>query len=137
MSKEDLVDHESGAVVVDNGKKWVKGVKMIKKTKVSHNSTIFTFKFDEEHWENFKMDLEPGQHISITAEIDGVQIMRPYTPIECRPQSSEFDCLIKIYPNGMMSQYLDALEIGSSLNIRGVFSDLTYKDGDFSIAGFI
>ena len=61
------------------------------------------------------------------ANIDGKQIMRPYTPIECRPESSEIDCLIKIYAQGAMTQYLDKLEIGSSLDIRGVFSDVTYS----------
>lgn len=48
------------------------------------------------------MTLEPGQHISlITTTTDGKQIMRPYTPIECR--GSEFDCIIKIYPDGAMT----------------------------------
>lgn len=82
------------------------------------------------------MDLVPGQHISFVADINGRQIMRPYTPIECRPNDSEFDCLIKIYPEGAMSQYLDKLEIGANLNIRGVFSDVTYKANYLSIPGF-
>jgi hypothetical protein len=48
------------------------------------------------------MVLEPGQHISlITSTLDDKQIMRPYTPIECR--GAEFDCIIKIYPKGAMS----------------------------------
>jgi cytochrome-b5 reductase len=61
--------------------------------------------------------------------------MRPYTPIECRPDG--FDCLIKIYPNGKMSQYLNKIESGQKLSIRGVFSDVTYTQHKLSIPGFI
>ena len=35
-----------------------------------------------------------------------------------------------------MSQHLDKLEVGAKLNIRGVFSDVTYKANQMSIPGF-
>ena len=63
--------------------------------------------------------------------------MRPYTPIECRPKDSEFDTLIKIYPDGLMSQHLESLDIGASLSIRGVSSDVTYSPGKLCAPGFL
>lgn len=62
--------------------------------------------------------------------------MRPYTPIECRPKECEFDTLIKIYPDGLMSQHVESLETGASLSIRGVSSDVTYSPNTICIPGF-
>lgn len=75
--------------------------------------------------------------MTFVATINGKQVMRPYTPIECRPEGSEFDCLIKIYAEGAMTQYVDKLEISSDLDIRGVFSDVTYSPNQLSIPGFV
>lgn len=70
--------------------------------------------------------------------IDGKDIMRPYTPIECRPDCSEFDCIIKIYPDGVFTQYLNTLEISATVTVRGVFSDLLFVAGknQLQIPGF-
>jgi cytochrome-b5 reductase len=115
--------------VASSAEKWTKEAELTGRREVSHNSTIFTFKMEG------GLDLLPGQHISIMAEVNGEQIMRPYTPIECR--SDGFDCLIKIYPNGSMSQYLANAELGVKLMIRGVFSDVTYSLHQLCIPGFI
>lgn len=119
-------------MLVDTSPKWDKEATLVKKVKVSHNSTIFTFKFKE----NFELDLLPGQHITFIATIDGTTVMRPYTPIECRPKECEFDTLIKIYPDGLMSQHVESLETGASLSIRGVSSDVTYSPNTICIPGF-
>jgi len=102
VDRSDILDEED-SVPTDTTKKWLHAAKLTKKVKMSHNSYIFTYKFKEE----FNLDLIPGQHISFVADIDGKSVSRPYTPIECRPVTSELDCLIKIYPEGVMSQYLD------------------------------
>ena len=100
IAKQD--EQEEGVASSEgSGKdKWTQSAELTKKKQVSHNSYIFTFKFKDPF---FNLDLKPGQHISFLANIDGKQIMRPYTPIECKPESSEIDCLIKIYPQGAMS----------------------------------
>ncbi len=48
LVKEDDIDHDLGFVVPEASKKWSKAVKLTKKTQVSPNSYIFTFKFDED-----------------------------------------------------------------------------------------
>jgi len=62
--------------------------------------------------------------------------MRPYTPIECRGE--EFDCIIKIYANGAMTQVLDKLEKGAEMKVRGTFSDVLYRPDKnvLSVPGF-
>ena len=80
VSKEDFVD-PSETVTVDAEPKWNHEAVLTKKVQVSKDSAIYTFKFKE----TFELDLKPGQHITFIAEINGEQVMRPYTPIECRP----------------------------------------------------
>jgi hypothetical protein len=63
-------------------------------------------------------------------------VSRPYTPIACR--QTEFDCIIKIYEDGEMTQHLNSLQVGASLKVRGVSSDVTYKPGlnSLDVSGF-
>ena len=56
ITNEDNVDQEEVLPVDEGGQKWMKTAKLTKKREVSHNSSIFTFKFNEE----FNLDLKPG-----------------------------------------------------------------------------
>ena len=78
--KDEFVD-PSEMAVIDNEPKWNHEATLTKKVQVSKDSAIFTYKFKE----TFELDLKPGQHITFIADINGEQVMRPYTPIECRP----------------------------------------------------
>lgn len=74
---------------------------------------------------------------------DGEPVCRKYTPTSWIKEKGKFELLIKVYhknknPNfpegGKLSQYLNDLEIGSFIDVRGPFGKLTYLgDGDFKI----
>lgn len=110
VPKNEFID-PSEMATEDLEPKWDHEAILTNKLKVSKDSAIFTFKFKE----TFELDLKPGQHITFITDINGTQVMRPYTPIECRPSMSEFDTLIKIYPDGVMTQHLDKIPLGSSI----------------------
>ena len=76
-------------------------------------------------------------------EPDGEVISRKYTPISPIFDQGTFDLLVKTYyknvnpkfPNGgIISQYLDNVKIGESVEIRGPLGRLLYLgDGEFEI----
>ena len=65
---------------------------------------------------------------------DGRPVSRQYTPITADSDKGFFDLLVKLYPTGKMSQYLSALPIGSSVEVRGPMGMLEYKGrGEISL----
>ncbi|OXB61746.1 hypothetical protein ASZ78_002311 [Callipepla squamata] len=68
------------------------------------------------------------QHIYLSARINGALVVRPYTPISSDDDKGFVDLVIKVYMKGVhpkfpdggkMSQYLDSLEIGDTIDFRG------------------
>jgi cytochrome-b5 reductase len=51
---------------------------------------------------------------------DGAAVVRPYTPISTNAMIGRFELLVKIYAQGAMSQYLDGLQIGSSVEFKHI-----------------
>ncbi|XP_005107465.1 NADH-cytochrome b5 reductase 3 isoform X2 [Aplysia californica] len=89
------------------------------------------------------LGLPVGQHIYLTARIDGQLVIRPYTPVSSDDDKGYMDLVIKVYfknvhPNfpdgGKMSQYLEAMAIGDYIDVRGPNGLLQYTGrGTFSI----
>ena len=67
---------------------------LIKKVRVTDDTFIFRFGFDKPD-EVFGLPI--GKHVVFTAEIDGEQVDRKYTPISRITQRGYIDFLIKIY----------------------------------------
>eukprot|EP00563_Minutocellus_polymorphus_P004575 CAMPEP_0181028856 /NCGR_PEP_ID=MMETSP1070-20121207/4888_1 /TAXON_ID=265543 /ORGANISM="Minutocellus polymorphus, Strain NH13" /LENGTH=889 /DNA_ID=CAMNT_0023106127 /DNA_START=22 /DNA_END=2692 /DNA_ORIENTATION=- len=114
--------------------------KLQAKEVLSHDSFMLDFALQSpEHI----LGLPTGKHMFLSAVIDGETVMRRYTPI-----SSNFDVgcvkfVIKAYrPNarfprgGKMSQHLDSLQIGDTIDMRGPVGEFEYvANGQFSIDG--
>ncbi|MES1903083.1 MAG: hypothetical protein MHPSP_002498, partial [Paramarteilia canceri] len=76
------------------------------------------------------------QHLRFVVDIHTKYLRRPYTPTSSHNQLGEIDFVIKKYPDGMMTNYLDALSIGSSLEMLGPFGTKYYiGKGKFSVDG--
>ncbi|KAF9229494.1 NADH-cytochrome b5 reductase [Gyrodon lividus] len=65
------------------------------------------------------LGLPIGQHISLSAEINGKEIMRSYTPTSSDDDLGHFDLLIKSYEKGNISRYVSLLKIGDKVKVRG------------------
>ena len=72
----------------------------------------------------------------LSAMINGELVTRPYTPVTSDDEIGYFDLVIKVYKRGVhpkfpeggkMSQYLDALNIGDSIDCRGPSGKVVYK----------
>ncbi len=98
-----------------------------------------------------------GQHIYLSATINGDLVIRPYTPTSCDDDKGYFELVIKLkfrnhliniallcfffvinkvykpnthpkFPDGgKMSQYLDKMSIGDSIDVKGPSGRLTYE----------
>ena len=77
-----------------------------------------------------------GQHIYLSAKINGQLIVRPYTPTSSDDELGHVDLVIKVYfknvhpkfpDGGKMTQYLEAMNIGDSIDFRGPNGLLIYE----------
>merc|ERR1711879_245094 len=64
------------------------------------------------------LGLPVGQHIRIVTEIDGKEVFRTYTPLKC-DVPGQFDCIIKIYDQGQLTQWLNKKEVGDTVKVYG------------------
>ena len=84
-----------------------------------------------------------GQHIYLSAKINGQLIVRPYTPTSSDDELGHVDLVIKVYfknvhpkfpDGGKMTQHLEAMNIGDSIDFRGPNGLLIYEgSGNFAI----
>lgn len=114
--------------------------KLIDKKIVSHDTRRFRFELQSpEH----KLGLPVGNHMYLSAKVDDKLVIRPYTPVTSDDELGYFELVIKVYfknvhpkypEGGKMSQYLDSLEIGDTVDIRGPSGKLTYLGrGKFAV----
>jgi len=115
--------------------------RLVYKEKLTHDTALFRFALpSHEH----VLGLPIGQHIYLSAKINDELVVRPYTPTSSDDDKGYFDLVLKIYranvhpkfPNGgKMTQHLDKMEPGDSIDVRGPSGRLQYKrNGVFEIS---
>lgn len=115
-------------------------VKLIEREEVSHDTRRFRFELPSK---NHVLGLPIGQHIYLTAKVDDQIIIRPYTPVSSDDDKGFFELVVKVYfrnvnprfpDGGKMSQHLESLKLGDTINVRGPNGLLEYKGkGEFLI----
>uniref|UniRef100_A0A0K0ECW1 NADH-cytochrome b5 reductase n=2 Tax=Strongyloides stercoralis TaxID=6248 RepID=A0A0K0ECW1_STRER len=96
-------------------------LKLIKKKEISHDTRLFTFELPSS---DECLGLPYGQHVNLIAKIDGKTVIRSYTPV-----SSDDD-----KEGGKMTQHLESLSIGDSIDFRGPQGLIVYDGcGKFSV----
>ncbi|KAI0078947.1 NADH-cytochrome b5 reductase [Panus rudis PR-1116 ss-1] len=96
---------------------------LVEKIPVSPNTAIYRFALP--HPEDV-LGLPIGQHISVSAEINGKDIMRSYTPTSSDDDLGHFDLLVKAYEKGNISKYISLLKIGDKIRVKGPKGQFTY-----------
>ena len=74
-----------------------------------------------------------GEQVMLAATIDNDFITRRYTPISAMTDTGFLELATKVYPRGRMSQYLDSLRIGATVDVKGPTGHFQYTRG--GIAG--
>jgi NAD(P)H-flavin reductase len=101
---------------------------LIHKLKLSNHVRLFRFKLPS-HFT--KLGLPLGQHVFFKAEIEGESVVRPYSPVSFSDRS--FDVILKILAKdnaymGKMSQYLDTLTPGDTVEVSGPAGKIVFQD---------
>lgn len=102
-------------------------------TPVTHDTKAFRFALPE----NSALDMLPGDHIHIHFNLDGEEIIRPYTPSSTPDDTGFFELIVKYYPTGIMSTYLHKRNVGDSVMISGPFVGGHYQQGIAKNIGMI
>lgn len=89
------------------------------------------------------LGLPIGKHIMLSATINDQLVVRPYTPISSDEDIGFFELVVKIYfkntnerfpDGGKMSQHLESLSIGDTIDVSGPKGRITYLgNGKFSV----
>ncbi|WIA41019.1 hypothetical protein OEZ86_004657 [Tetradesmus obliquus] len=129
----------SGELVALDPRKKI-AFKLAEKIELSHNVRLFRFALQSpEH----KFGLPVGKHVFLYASIGGETVMRAYTPTSQDKDLGHFDLVIKVYranehpkfpEGGKMSQHLDSLAVGDSIEVKGPVGHFVYEGrGKFSL----
>ncbi|XP_039196321.1 NADH-cytochrome b5 reductase 2-like isoform X1 [Crotalus tigris] len=113
---------------------------LMEKVDISHDTRRFRFALPSpEHI----LGLPVGQHVYLSAKVSGNLVIRAYTPVSSDEVKGYVDLVIKVYrknvhpkfpEGGKMSQYLDIMKIGDTMDFRGPNGLLVYKgSGKFAI----
>lgn len=107
-------------------------VRLEEKIELSHDTRLFRFALPtKEHI----LGLPVGGHFFVSAKINDEPVMRAYTPTSGDDEVGFFDLVIKVYyknvhpkfpDGGKMSQYLNQLHIGDTIDIKGPIGHFTY-----------
>ena len=93
-----------------------KAAELIEKQTITHNTKRFRFALPAGR----KLGLPIGQHISFSfTDADGNTVTRSYTPVTGDEVTGYVDFVIKVYPQGKMSQHVDSLNIHDTILMRG------------------
>jgi NAD(P)H-flavin reductase len=103
-----------------------KQVKLINKTQITHDTIELTFELPP----NMVLGLECGQHLVCYCG----ETSRKYTPTATRVGS--FDLVVKVYPDGILGNHMNKLNIGDDLTIAGrpVGKNLYLGNGEFTVS---
>ncbi|XP_031469992.1 NADH-cytochrome b5 reductase 2 [Phasianus colchicus] len=113
---------------------------LVGKEEISHDTKKFRFGLPSP---DHVLGLPVGQHVYLSARINGNLVIRAYTPVSSDDTKGYVDLIIKVYyknvnpkfpEGGKMSQYLDNMKIGDVIDFRGPNGLLVYKgSGTFLI----
>ncbi|XP_021276235.1 NADH-cytochrome b5 reductase-like protein [Herrania umbratica] len=124
----DQINEETGPKVALKSDKWIE-FKLQDTARVSHNTQLFRFSFDP----TAKLGLDVASCILTRAPLgqdaEGKTqyVIRPYTPISDPDAKGYFDLLIKVYPEGKMSQHFASLKPGDVVEVKGPIEKLRYS----------
>merc|ERR1712051_150340 len=115
-------------------------LKLVEKQIISHDTRKFIFALPSP---NHILGLPVGQHVYLSAKVGGSLVVRPYTPTSSDEDLGHMDLVVKVYfrdvhpkfpEGGKMSQYLENMSIGDSIDVRGPSGLCVYNGlGNFSV----
>lgn len=94
-----------------------KPLSLIRIDQLTHNTKRFVFALPDP---KMRLGLPTGQHITFLAkDEEGKDVYRPYTPTTDDDTLGRVEFVIKVYPNGKMTQIMDKMAVGDTMLMKG------------------
>jgi hypothetical protein len=98
---------------------------LTKVDRISHNTLRLRFDLPDPQ---MRLGLPIGQHITFLArDNEGKDVYRPYTPVTDDDTRGSVEFVIKVYPQGKMSQVVGAMKMGDTMQMKGPRGRFAYK----------
>ncbi|TVY32775.1 NADH-cytochrome b5 reductase [Lachnellula subtilissima] len=107
---------------------------LIRKDVLSPNVYRFVFKLPKPR---DVLGLPTGQHVAIRTEINGKMVSRSYTPVSNDSDLGRIELVVKVYPGGLITNYLANLELNDLVEFRGPKGAMKYHSGLCKSLGMI
>lgn len=102
--------------------------RLVARTVVAHDTVQLTFAPNRAF-----AGARPGQHINLTAEVEGRQVTRCYSITSLPQRGRRFDLVVKRLAYGRMSSFLtQRLRIGDALEVGPAFGDMSADTADLT-----
>lgn len=112
-----------------------KEFKLVERTQLSHNVAKFRFELPTP---TSVLGLPIGQHISCRGkDIQGEDVIKPYTPTTLDSDVGHFELVIKMYPQGRMSHHFREMCVGDYLAVKGPKGRFRYQPGEVRAFGML
>lgn len=114
--------------------------KLKQRTQLTHNTALFRFALDNPSQVvglPVASCLLTRAHMGTKDDGSPSFAVRPYTPISPPDARGYFDLIIKVYPDGKMTQHLSSLKVGDALDVKGPIIKLPYKPNMKKIIGMV
>ncbi|XP_047989229.1 NADH-cytochrome b5 reductase 2 isoform X2 [Leguminivora glycinivorella] len=113
---------------------------LIEREEISHDTRRFRFGLPSK---DHVLGLPIGQHIHLSVKLADDLVIRAYTPVSSDEEKGYVDLVIKVYfknvhpkfpEGGKMSQHLENMKLGDTIDVRGPSGRLQYVgNGQFLI----
>jgi len=124
--------YPEGSLLALKGAGQTVALTLLSKADVSADTRVFRFALPSE---KHILGLPIGQHVAVSfTDPTGAVVSRPYTPISSDADLGFVEFCIKVYDQGVMTQKMDSLVPGDSMNFEGPLGNVTYTDrGEFTV----
>lgn len=100
------------------GEEWLTAP-LLERKSIAHDTRILSFGLPDE-----QKPLGLSTCACILArggkDEEGNPVVRPYTPISTNAMIGKMDLMVKVYPKGKMSQHMDTMKIGETLEFKHI-----------------
>jgi nitrate reductase (NAD(P)H) len=136
--EQELVDEQGRKLALHPRRKI--SLKLQNKIVLSRDSFLLDFALPTQ---SHILGLPTGKHVFMSAKINDEPVLRRYTPISSNYDVGCVKFVIKAYracerfpEGGKMSQYVDTLQVGDTLDFKGPVGEFEYlQDGKFLLEG--
>ncbi|XP_069498244.1 NADH-cytochrome b5 reductase-like isoform X2 [Ambystoma mexicanum] len=125
LTNKETNKKDSNAAIIDS--EMFTAFKLCSVERLTDDTCQYRFELPR----GWTLGLTLGQHIVLRGTVNDMELQRAYTPISPVDMEDSFEVLIKCYPDGLMSQYVQSWKVNDSICWRGPFGGFPYEPNKY------